>query len=205
MKWAAMPGDQSAIERALHLLGERLEFAGAPLTVLLVGGGAGLNLLGLVLRTTKDVDVIALVLGTSEASNPVLAKADPLPSYLAEASALVARDLSLPRDWLNPGPTSILDLGLPDGCLRRCVERTYGSRLRLLILSRFDQIHLKLYAAVDQGGGRHLTDLRALRPTSDELSAAARWTKTHDASPGFNQELVHLLTQMGYGDVARRL
>lgn len=200
-----MPGDQFAIERALRLLGERLEFAGAPLTGLLVGGGAGLNILGLVFRTTKDVDVIGLVRGESDASTPILEKADPLPSYLAEAATLVARDLDLPRDWLNPGPTSILDLGLPDGCLSRCVERTYGSRLRLLVLSRFDQIHLKLYAAVDQGGGRHLTDLLALQPTSDELLAAARWTKTHDPSPGFNQELVHLLTEMGYGDVARRL
>jgi hypothetical protein len=143
-----VPGDQSAIDRALRFLGERLEFAGAPLTVLLVGGGAGLNILGLVLRTTKDVDVIALVLGESDASSPVLAKADPLPFY---------------------------------------------------------QIHLELYAAVDQGGGRHLTDLLALRPTSDEPLTAARWTKTHDPSSGFNQELVHLLTEMGYGDVARQL
>jgi len=41
-----------AMERALRLLGERLEFIDAPLTVLLVGGGAALNILGLVSRTT---------------------------------------------------------------------------------------------------------------------------------------------------------
>ncbi len=200
-----MPGDQFAIERALRLLGERLEFADAPVTVLVVGGGAGLNILGLVFRTTKDVDVIGLVRGESDAATMVLEKADPLPSYLAEAAARVARDLDLPPDWLNPGPTSLLDFGLPQGCLSRCTERDYGSRLRLLVISRFDQIHLKLYAAVDQGGGRHLTDLLALQPAPDELLLAARWAKTHDASPGFHQELVHLLTQMGYGDVARRL
>ncbi len=85
-----MPGDQFAIERALRLLRERLEFAGASLTVLLVGGGAGLNILGLVFRTTKDVDVIGLVRGESDASTPILERADPLPSYLAEATALVA-------------------------------------------------------------------------------------------------------------------
>lgn len=59
------PQDRQAIERALRLLGERLTYMDAPATGLLIGGGAALNILGLVTRTTRDVDVIALVQGRS--------------------------------------------------------------------------------------------------------------------------------------------
>lgn len=200
-----MAQDHSAIERALRLLGERLEYMDAPATVLLIGGGAALSILGLVIRTTRDVDVIALVRAGPDGGGVTLTKADPLPAHLREAAEHVARDLGLLTDWLNPGPTSLLDLGLPAGCLERCVGRDYGSRLRLLILGRHDQIHLKLYAAVDQAGGRHLSDLLELKPTAEELLAAALWAKTHDPSPGFHKELTHLLSQIGHGDVARRL
>lgn len=192
------------IERALELLGQRLEYLGAPQTLLLVGGGAALNLLGLVIRTTRDVDVIALV-HPENGGGVTLEKAEPLPAYLREASEQVARDLGLTRTWLNPGPTSLLDFGLPPGFLDRVVERSYGSRLRLLLLSRVDQVHLKLYAAVDQRGGRHLADLLELQPTVDELLAAARWAKTHDPSTDFHQELLGLLRQIGHDDVAQRL
>ncbi len=191
------------IERALELLGHRLDYLGSRPTVLLAGGGAALNLLGLIVRTTQDVDIIALV--HAETGGMRLEKAEPLPEFLREAAEQVARDLGLPRTWLNPGPTSLLDFGLPPGCLDRTVERSFGSRLRLLLLSRFDQIHMKLYAAVDQRGGRHLTDLLDLRPTAQELLTAARWAKTHDPSPGFHQELVGLLRQIGHDDVAEQL
>jgi hypothetical protein len=158
----------------------------------------------LVIRTTRDVDVIALVHPES-GGGVTLEKAEPLPAYLREASEQVPRDLGLTRTWLNPGPTSLLDFGLPPGFLDRVVERSYGSRLRLLLLSRVDQVHLKLYAAIDQRGGRHLADLLELRPTVDELLAAARWAKTHDPSTGFHQELLGLLRQIGHDDVAQRL
>lgn len=191
------------IERTLRLLGERLEYVDAPPTALLVGGGAALNLLGLVTRTTKDVDVIAVVHLRSGGAS--LESADPLPSHLRQASQQVAHDLGLHADWLNPGPTSLLDFGLPSGCLDRATERTFGTRLRLLVLSRLDQIHLKLYAAVDQRGGRHLVDLLELRPTADELLAAVQWAKTHDPSEGFHHELVTLLRQIGHESTTQQL
>ena len=34
-----------------------------------------------------------------------------------------------------------------------------------------------------------MADLRALRPTADELLGGARWARTHDPSPAFEQEL----------------
>jgi hypothetical protein len=84
-------------------------------------------------------------------------------------------------DWLNAGPASLLDLGLPEGFLQRAQRRSYGEALTVLFASRTDQIHFKLYAAVDQGAGWHFADLQALEPTEPELQAA-RWSRTHDPS-----------------------
>jgi hypothetical protein len=60
---------------------------------------------------------------------------------------------------------------------------------------------LKLYAMVDQGAGKHEADLRALVPTSDELLAAARWSRTHDPSEGFRGQLLDALAYLGVEDV----
>ncbi len=54
---------------------------------------------------------------------------------------------------------------------------------------------------VDQGGGRHEADLRALHPTRDELIAAARWTMTQDPSPGYRLVLKEALGVLGVEDV----
>lgn len=74
-------------------------------------------------------------------------------------------------------------------------------RSQFASLVAFDQIHFKLYALVDQGVGRHEEDLRALAPTRDELLAAARWTQTHDPSPGFREQLEAALRYLGLEDV----
>lgn len=190
------------IERALTLLSEYLDFAETPPVALLVGGGSALSVRGFLTRTTKDIDVIALV---GEDTDPqTLERADPFPVYLREAKNRVALDLGLLEDWINPGPTSLLDFGLPPGCVERSLRIQYGTRLVVYFIDRFDQIHLKLYAAVDQGGGRQLTDLIALRPSTGELLKAATWATTHDPSPGFRQGLRSLLTQMGFEDVAAK-
>jgi flagellar hook-basal body complex protein FliE len=56
-------------------------------------------------------------------------------------------------------------------------------------------IFLKLYAAVDSEGPQsvHYQDLLALRPTSKELAAAARWAKSQDTSAEFAQLLKEVL------------
>lgn len=66
---------------------------------------------------------------------------------------------------------------------------------------RFDQIHFKLYALVDQGSGKHEADLRALKPTREELITAATWARTRDPSEGFYEELLRALAYLGVGDV----
>jgi hypothetical protein len=63
----------------------------------------------------------------------------------------------------------IEDLQHPDllhsvrgGCLRLSVTRYYGTALVVHFAGRFDQIHFKLFAMVDQGGGRLADALRVL-------------------------------------------
>jgi hypothetical protein len=180
-------------DELLAALGEQLAAAGEHFDLVIIGGSA-LLALGLVERATRDVDVLAVE--TTEGLTP----ADPLPATLAQARDRVARDFGLPADWLNPGPTELLRFGLPDGFLARVETRTYGPALTVRYAGRFDQIHFKLYAMVDQGAGRHEADLRALDPTADELVAAARWTRTHDPSEGFRQELVAVLAHLGVTD-----
>lgn len=53
---------------------------------------------------------------------------------------------------------------------------------------------------MDQGVGRHEQDLRALKPTAEELVRAARWTRTHDPSLGFREMLVRALRYLGVED-----
>jgi hypothetical protein len=182
-----------AAERLLHALGEQLAAHGESYTLAVVGGSA-LLALGLVSRTTKDVDILAIV------ENHELVSAQPLPATLLDAARTVARDFGLPDEWLNPGPTSLLDLGLPDGFYERAERRVYGPGLEILFASRVDQIHLKLYATVDQGAGKHLNDLEALQPTDQELLDAARWSRSHDPSEGYRSVLAQVLAHFGVDD-----
>ncbi|MBA3867200.1 MAG: hypothetical protein H0X42_12790 [Solirubrobacterales bacterium] len=133
-----------------------------------------------------------------------LDSAKPLPAALDAARDRVARDFSLPADWLNPGPTDLLEFGLPEGFVDRLVRRNYGDSLSVYFASRYDQIHFKLYALVDQGPGKHEDDLRALSPTEEELLAAAHWSRSHDPSEGYAQMLRGVLTHLGVDDVDLR-
>ena len=151
-------------------------------------------LLGLIERPTKDIDVVAVI------HEGRYQMADPMPTPLIEAVKEVAAVHGLTTDWLNPGPTVLLQLGLPHNFESRVEVRTYGG-LTLHIASRFDQIHFKLYAAVDDGpSSKHFEDLRRLGPTRDELLASARWSRSHDPSPGFKQSLEAALAALGVRD-----
>jgi len=122
-----------------------------------------------------------------------------LPAALRSARDEVAQDFGVVADWLNSGPAELLRFGLPAGIEQRWSTRSYGSALTVRWASRFDQIHFKLYAAVDQAG-KHLRDLEALKPTRTELVAAARWTRQHDPSEGFADPLREALAYFGVRD-----
>ena len=185
-------------------LGEQLEgLSNEPIEIIVCGGSA-LNVLGLVQRATEDVDILAYVVRNTK-GNVSFVKAEPLIDELSMASKKVARDFNLPENWFNPGPASAVDLGLPKGLMERVVTKRYGGKLVVHYLGRYDQIHFKVYAAADQGAGKHLDDLQALRPTSDEIEQAAHWSMTHDVSEGFKENLKTMLNYLGFRDVAARL
>ncbi len=94
----------------------------------------------------------------------------------------------------------MLRLGLPEGFVGRLTRREYGPCLTVRYASRFDQIHFKLHATIDRGGGKHFSDLQALEPRRAELLAAARWTRTHDPSDGFRSVLTEVLAYFNIDD-----
>lgn len=174
----------------LAALADQLQSMGERQEVVVIGGSA-LTALGLVRRTTKDVDLVAI------AENGELHSANPLPDALRVARDRVARDFGLDENWLNGGPTDLLKWGLPEGFMSRMVTRRYSDSLVVHFSSRLDQIHFKLFAMVDQAGGRHEADLRALHPDREELIAAARWSMTQDPSPGYRMVLEDALSALG--------
>ena len=181
------------IDLLLSALADQLQVLGSPVGIVVIGGSA-LTALGLVRRATRDVDLLAI------AENGELRLAEPLPQALLDARAAVAADFGLAEDWLNARPTDLLKWGLPEGFMSRVVTRSYGAALVVHFATRLDQIHFKLFAMVDQGGGRHEADLRALRPARDELIAAARWSMTQDPSPGYRTVLMEALQVLGVND-----
>ena len=97
-----------------------------------------------------------------------------------------------------------MESGLPDGFEKRLVKRVYGQYLTIYYISRIDQIHFKLYAAVDRGD-YHVQDLFALRPMEDEMEMAAKWVITQDVSDVFKSLLKDFLEVHHYGAVAERI
>jgi hypothetical protein len=178
-----MPNEQPPFDRALGLRYE----------LYVVGGGA-LQLLGLIVRPTKDIDVVGVV------ERGMVMRARPLPAPLRAAIADVATLVDISESWMNPGPASLLDLGLPEGALQRSIHRAWAG-LVLRLAAREDQICFKLYAAVDQGpDSKHFEDLINLGPSRGELLVAARWARTHDPSEGFRDQLLRALRELGVAD-----
>jgi len=188
----------SNLAEVFSALDRQIEAGGGRKISLVVCGGTALAALGLVSRTTKDVDV----LGSLERGS--LHKIGTFPVWLNEAAHKVARDFNLAANWLNLGPESQLDTGLPKGIRRRLVKRIYGKRLTIYFISRLDQIYLKLYASLDRGG-YHEEDLFKLKPSKRELLAASRWVLKQDVSAPFREILVSFLKRHEYDELIGRL
>lgn len=180
---------QGSLEEALVAVGDLLEERAHRIEVVAIGGG-GLLLLGLIERATRDLDLVGLV------HSGRLIKPVPIPPALMEAANDIEKLMRLSPGWLNAGPASMLDLGLPVGFLERTVARTYGG-LVVHLASRYDQICFKLYAAADDSPrGKHFADLKRLAPTAEELRSAAAWVVTHDDSEGFRFILGQVMTAL---------
>jgi len=196
--------DKTGVSLVLSALGDHLEQLASEEIEIVVCGGSALQALGLVDRTTRDVDILAFA-RSERAGSPTLLSARPIPGVVRDAARIVARDFRLPADWLNPGPTDLLNQGLPQGLAGRLHTHRFGKSLIIHFIDRLDQICLKTYAAINGGGPRHLTDLRALDPSEDEMLMAARWCLTQDASEVFPHLVHSFLEKVGYPDVAGQL
>lgn len=192
--------DPSSFFDALDALGSLLGDSGAAPQHLVLVGGAALLAQGLISRTTRDVDILAVIDPQGGLLDP-----RPLPESLKRAALQVAAELRLDPEWLNTGPADQMFAGLPDGFSTRLAKREFGPALTIYLPDRFDLIHLKLFAVVDQGQGRHSHDLKTLAPTDEEMEAAARWVLTQDASEVFPGLVHSTLKALGYGNLVERL
>ncbi|MCE5295049.1 MAG: hypothetical protein LLF94_10630 [Chlamydiales bacterium] len=145
-------------------------------------GSASMLLLGLSLKSAKEVCVLAMV-----ESNEFI-KANPLPEELERAVQDISQAVRLKSSWIQPVLGDLFD-GLPDGFKRRMHMRQHGS-LTLYLTSRLDQIYLSLFQAVCDGPiSQHYSDLKTLKPTTKELQDAAAWCLKRDPSPEFAKTL----------------
>ena len=169
---------------------------------LVVCGGTALAALGLMRRTTKDVDVLAEAEETERGL--AIHSIEQFPAWLTAAAKVVARDFGLPEQWLNLGPASQAASGLPEGFASRLVKKSYGVYLTIFFTGRTDQIYFKLYAAVDRDD-YHVQDLFALKPEDAEIEKATQWVLTQDVSTAFRSILIDFLERHGYGAIAERI
>ncbi|MDP2232985.1 MAG: hypothetical protein Q8K89_05065 [Actinomycetota bacterium] len=190
------------IEELLSALGAELDSVASPHVGLCVIGGAALGALGLVDRPTKDIDVVASL--EASAAGIRVQALSALPDAVAKAAAEVAEQFGIEGWWINVGPSSLMDAGVPSGFESRLTAVAYGSTLTIYFASRVDQICFKTYAAADVGG-RHVTDLVALLPTEQEMEFALRWVVRHDPSEGFRSQLRELADYLGVPCVLDRI
>ena len=192
------------IDGALQRLGKRLLYEYAEPISLVVCGGSALNVLNIARRTTRDVDVLAIV---EETAKGIQLRYDrPLPKDFCGLVASVGHDLGLLDDWLNMGPRDVLQVyGAPPGMTDRWVRREYGPSLTLYFVSRLDQVHFKLLAAADpKAEPRHLEDLvQRIRPTVEEVRAAVGWLIGRETSPWFRGNVRRAVEALGYDDINR--
>ncbi len=172
------------LESLLQRLGQSLQERGRTAAIVVVGGAA-LNLLRIVDRTTVDIDVIALGIPRVGRAPTTVEVPAQLPAEIAEEVERMTRDLGLAPGWINTTVTSGGHLVLPPGFADRVVWRREAG-LWLGLAGRWDLITLKLHAAADTDlSSRHVADLLALGPSADELETAAQWVVTQDAGPEF--------------------
>lgn len=199
----AFSGKQD-IQRALERLNAKMVYAGMGSLELVSCGGASLNLMGWVSRSTADVDIICSF-QVDPAGGPSLVKTTELPGEFRTLIAEVGRDLGLDETWLNFGPAPLMDFGLPPGLETRLQRVSFGKALALHLVGRLDQIHLKLYAVMDPKTRieTHLGDLMDLEPTENETRQAVNWLLNRKTSADFRKKLKQILDRIGHEKLAK--
>ena len=194
--------DKATIENLLTALGKQIELMKEGPIELVICGGASLNVLGQIRRTTKDIDIMGILKREESGKLDIIEAV--LPQWFIDAAERVKKDFNLPENWINVEATSIVRFGLPKDFTKRLIKKSYSKALFVYYISRLDQIHFKLYASADKGS-HHVDDLMDLKPTNKEIEQAALWSMTHDISEGFRLVLKDLLKKLGFQNVSERI
>ena len=188
------------IEHALTVLGRRMALDGAPDLEVLCCGASALCMLGLLSRSTMDVDVLGVVVQDRD-----LDPCEDFPEGMERAIANAGLELGLADDWFNGSASCLLKRGVPEGTLERSLthRRTFGPCLTVRFLDRRDQIALKLFAAMNPADGiRHLKDLEEISPLAEEVSHALAWMGGWESSAAFRAKLKVLVEGLGFENLA---
>jgi len=184
------------LDKAFFLLSDQVGASDLSPLNLLVCGGSALIVTGLRPRGTQDVDVLAYEVGESG-----MVSSRPLPEALHPMIRTVAEEFGLKENWLNDGPASIYQIGMPEGYEDRTLVREYGDALKVSYIGRWDQIHLKLYACCSSMDITHFLDLDHLQPTRVEMEAAVEWVRRRCFSAETKGQLQHTLRELGHVDL----
>ena len=200
-----MQMSRDMLKGLLDELAQWMEFEDCEPVEWVVCGGVALALQGLQSRTTRDVDV----LGNWNPQSMVIAYVEEFPDEVKACIRKVTDNhpelAGLNERWINLGPSRLTKFGLPSGFEHRMTAVRFREKLTLHLLSRDDLLPLKLYAAADEFGPRqdvHQQDLKALKPTFDELDRAVEWVRTLPDFEEKRTELKDVVRRLGYEDLA---
>jgi hypothetical protein len=193
------------IMELLQELADWLELEESSPVEWVVCGGAAMALQNLNPRATRDVDV----LGLWNAALMEIVRVEEFPEKVKSCIRRVADGHpeleGLKENWVNLGPRRLAEFGLPNGFGQRLTTVKFGKTLTLHLLSRDDLLPLKLYAASDEFGPRqeiHFRDVKALKPTFDELDRAVDWMRLLPDFEKTRTELKNVLERLGFDDLA---
>ncbi len=187
------------IEHALTVPGRRMALDGAPDMEVLCCGASALCVLGLLSRSTMDVDVLGVVVQDRD-----LCACEVFPEEMERAIANAGLELGLAEDWFNGSASRLLERGVPEGALERALahRKSFGPCLTVRFLDRKDQVALKLFASMDPVDGiRHLKDLEEISPAPEEIIHALRWMGDWKSSDAFRSKLKAIVRGLGFADL----
>lgn len=191
------------IEQALSTLSRRMALSGAQDLEVLCCGASALCVLGLLSRSTMDVDILGII-----SDEKKVVPCEHFSPEMESAIAASGRELGLPDDWFNGSASTLLQRPLPSGALERSKKhcQVYGACLVVRFLDRMDQVALKLFAAMDpKDGQRHLRDLEEISPTRSEIIHAITWMTAWKSNQAFRDRLAYLVEGFDFPDLAESI
>ena len=164
------------IERALSTLSRRMALSSADDLEVLCCGASALCVLGILSRSTMDVDVLGIISDES-----ILVPCEHFSPEMETAIAASGRELGLPNDWFNGSASTLLQRSLPIGAL----ERSGKHRMKY--------------------GQRHLKDLEEISPTRSEILHAIEWMSSWKSNQAFRDRLAYLVEGFDFPDLAESI